>query len=129
METNDYSAAASGGLMAMLGAFALVYLAILVVMIISGWKIFTKAGKPGWAVIVPIYNIIVFLEIVNKPVWWIILLFIPIVNFIILIILTHRLSLSFGQGVGFTILLLLVGIIGYPVLAFGDYKYVGPLKD
>lgn len=129
METSDYSAAGSGGIMALLGAFALVYLAIIVVMIISFWKIFTKAGKPGWAAIVPIYNIVVFLEIVNKPVWWIILLFIPIVNFVILIILTHRLSLSFGQGVGFTILLLLVGIIGYPVLAFGDYKYVGPLKD
>jgi hypothetical protein len=43
--------------------------------------------------------------------------------------LTHRLSLSFGQGVGFTILLVLVGFIGYPVLAFGDYKYIGPLKD
>lgn len=127
METTDY--AENTGLMAFFGAFALVYLAFLVLMIVSFWKIFTKAGKPGWAAIVPIYNLIVWLEIVNKPIWWIILLFIPIVNFIILIILVHRLSLSFGQGVGFTILLLLVGFIGFPVLAFGDYKYVGPLKD
>ena len=127
METSDYSG--GGGMMAMLGAFAFIYLAILVLMIVSFWKIFTKAGKPGWAAIIPIYNCIVFLEIVNKPIWWIILILIPIVNIIILIILIHRLSLSFGQGVGFTILLILLGIVGYPLLAFGDYKYVGPLKD
>ena len=126
MENSDM---ASGGIMAMLGAFAIVYCAIIVLMIVSFWKIFTKAGKPGWAAIIPIYNLIVWLEIVNKPVWWIILLLIPLVNLVILIILVHRLSLSFGQGVGFTILLIVLGIIGYPLLAFGDYKYVGPLKD
>ncbi|MGC4022513.1 MAG: DUF5684 domain-containing protein [Cyclobacteriaceae bacterium] len=127
MEDMDYSG--GGGLMAMLGAFAFIYLAVLVLIIVSMWKIFTKAGKPGWAAIIPIYNLIVWLEIVNKPVWWIVLLLIPIVNLIILIILIHRLSLSFGQGVGFTLLLLFVGIVGYPLLAFGNYKYVGPLKD
>jgi hypothetical protein len=126
MENSDL---ASEGIFAVLGAFVIVYLVILVLMVVSFWKIFEKAGKPGWAAIVPIYNLIVFLEIVNKPVWWLVLLLIPIVNIVILIMLTHRLSLSFGQGVGFTILLIFVGIIGYPVLAFGDYKYVGPLKD
>ncbi len=98
-------------------------LALVVFMIICQWKIFVKAGKPGWACIVPIYNIIVLLEIVNKPGWWFILMLIPIVNFIILIIIIHRLSLSFGQGAGFTIGLLLVGIIFYPMLAFGSYTY------
>jgi hypothetical protein len=126
MENSDL---ASEGIFAVLGAFVIVYLVILVLMVVSFWKIFEKAGKPGWAAIVPIYNLIVFLEIVNKPVWWLVLILIPIVNIVILIMLTHRLSLSFGQGVGFTILLIFVGIIGYPVLAFGDYKYVGPLKD
>jgi hypothetical protein len=127
METSDYSG--GGGLMAVMGAFAFIYIAILLIIVVSMWKIFVKAGKPGWAAIIPIYNIIVLLEIVNKPVWWIILLFIPIINIIFLIIIIHRLSLSFGQGVGFTILLIFLGIIGYPMLAFGDYKYVGPLKD
>ncbi|MBS1489552.1 MAG: signal peptidase I [Bacteroidetes bacterium] len=127
METTDYSG--GGGLFAALGIFAVIYLLILILMIVSMWKIFEKAGKPGWAAIVPIYNIIVLLEVVNKPIWWIILLLIPIVNFIIVIILIHRLSLSFGQGVGFTVLLIILGIIGFPMLAFGDYKYVGPLKD
>ncbi|MBS1680817.1 MAG: signal peptidase I [Bacteroidetes bacterium] len=112
-----------------MGAFGFIWLIFAVLMIVSFWKIFSKAGKPGWAAIIPIYNLIVWLEIVNKPVWWIILLLIPIVNFVILIILVHRLSLSFGQGIGFTLLLIFVGIVGYPLLAFGDYKYVGPLKD
>jgi hypothetical protein len=127
METSDYSD--GGGLMASLGVFAFVYLAIFVLVLISFWKIFTKAGKPGWAAIIPIYNLVVWLEIINRPVWWIILLLIPFVNIIFAIIIVHRLSRSFGQGTGFTILLLLLGFIGYPLLAFGDYKYVGPLKD
>ena len=61
-------------------------LAVIILMIASMWKIFTKAGQPGWASIIPIYNIIVLLKIVNRPVWWIILLLIPIVNFITMII-------------------------------------------
>jgi hypothetical protein len=126
MENSD---GAADGIFAALGAFLVVYLIILVLMIVSLWKIFEKAGKPGWAAIIPIYNIIVLLEIVNKPVWWIVLLFIPLVNLVILIIVMHRLSLSFGQGAGFTVLLIFLGIVGYPLLAFGDYKYVGPLKD
>lgn len=126
MENSDVAA---DGIFAALGAFLVVYLIILVLMIVSLWKIFEKAGKPGWAAIIPIYNIIVLLEIVNKPVWWIVLLFIPLVNLVILIIVMHRLSLSFGQGAGFTVLLIFLGIVGYPLLAFGNYKYVGPLKD
>ena len=101
------------------------YLVIFLLLIVSMWKIFTKAGKPGWASIVPIYNLIVFLEIVGKPTWWIILLLIPVVNLVIAIILVHRLSLAFGHGIGMTLLLLFVGIIGYPVIAFGSSKYVG----
>ena len=90
----------SGGLMAAMGAFAFVYFIILVVIVAGLWKVFEKAGKPGWAAIIPIYNIIILLEIVGKPAWWIILMLIPFVNFIIAIILYHQLSLSFGQGVG-----------------------------
>jgi hypothetical protein len=123
METYDN---APSGMAAVGTGIMIFYLVILVVLIASLWKIFTKAGKPGWAAIIPIYNIIVLLEIVGKPAWWIILLLIPLVNIVIAIIVVHRLSLSFGQGVGMTILLLLLGIVGYPVLAFGSAKYVGP---
>jgi len=122
METYD---SPPSGMMAMGAGITIVYLAVLVVIIASMWKIYTKAGKPVWAAIIPIYNIIVLLEIVGKPAWWIILFLIPFVNLVIAIIVIHRLSLSFGQGVGMTILLLLLGIVGYPMLAFGSAKYVG----
>ena len=118
----EYYDGASG--MAAMGilTFSLV---IFVLMVASTWKIFTKAGKPGWAAIIPIYNFIVLLEIVGKPIWWILLLIIPLVNFIILIIVTHRLSLSFGQGLGTTILLIILPFIGYPMLGFGSATYTG----
>lgn len=103
-----------------------IYLAIIILMIASMWTIFSKAGKPGWAAIVPIYNFIVLLEIVGKPWWWLLLMLIPIVNLVILIIVYHNLSLSFVKGAGFTVGLILLGIIFLPILAFGDAKYVGP---
>ncbi len=123
METYD---SGSSGMAAMGTGIMIFYLVILVLVIASMWKIFTKAGKPGWAAIIPIYNCIVLLEIVGKPIWWILLLLIPFVNFIILIIITHRLSLSFGQGVGTTILLIILPFIGYPMLGFGSASYSGP---
>ncbi len=109
-----------------MGVIIVIYLAIIVLMIASMWTIFSKAGKPGWASIVPIYNLIVLLEIVGKPWWWLLLMLIPIVNIVILIIVWYNLSLSFGKSGGFTVGLILLGIIFLPILAFGDAKYVGP---
>ncbi len=91
--------------------------------IIGIWKIYGKAGKPGWASIVPIYNIIVFLEITNKPLWWILLFCIPILNLIPLIITTHRLALSFGKDAGYTVGLILLPIIFHPLLGFDKSVY------
>jgi len=105
----------------------ILYLAIVVLMIIAMWKIFTKAGKPGWAILIPIYNIIVMLEIVGKPTWWIIIiLLVPFVNIIFLIWVINLLSLSFGKEVGFTIGMLLLPFIFIPVLGFGSAEYKGP---
>ena len=101
----------------------IIYVAFMVVMLAAMWKIFTKAGKPGWAAIVPIYNIIVLLEIVCKPIWWFILLLIPFVNIIVLIIVLIELAKRFGKGVGFAIGMLILPFIFYPMLAFGDAKY------
>lgn len=124
---NNYdSSSAATGIMAFLGIMLIVGFVIMVIMIIAYWKIYTKADKPGWAAIIPIYNIIVLLEIVGKPVWWIILFIIPGVNLIFIIWTINLLSKSFGQSEGFTIGLLLLGIVFYPVLAFGKYKYIGP---
>ncbi|MCL4816967.1 MAG: hypothetical protein KJZ56_10035 [Flavobacteriales bacterium] len=101
-------------------------MAIIVLMIASMWKVFTKAGKPGWAAIVPIYNIIVLLQIVGRPTWWIILFLIPIVSLIIMIMVMIDVAKSFGKGGGFAAGLILLGIIFWPILAFGDAQYVGP---
>lgn len=104
----------------------IIYVAIIILMIAAMWKTFTKAGKPGWAAIIPIYNIVVLCEIVGKPAWWVILFLIPLVNFIIAIWITNLLSKSFGNGAGFTIGLIFLPIIFYPILGFGSSTYQGP---
>lgn len=108
------------------GFMMIVYLAVMVVMFAGMWKAFQKAGKPGWAAIIPIYNAIVLLEIAGKPLWWIILLLIPVVNIVIAIMVCHQVSLAFGQGGGMTALLILLPFIGWPMLGFGDAQYHGP---
>lgn len=109
-------------------AFMIMMFALIpmIIILIAMWKIYTKAGKPGWACIVPIYNIIVLLEIVGKPLWWIFLFIIPIVNIVVSIMVYHQLSLSFGKDVGFTVGLILLSIIFIPILGFGDAAYIGP---
>ena len=101
----------------------IVVVAIWVFIIAGVWKTFAKAGQPGWASIIPIYNIIVMLEIARRPIWWILLMFIPLVNFIILIIIMIEIAKNFGKGAGFGIGLALLGFIFYPILGFGDARY------
>ena len=104
----------------------LIGLAFFVLMIASAWKVFTKAGQPGWAAIIPIYNFIVLCKICGKPWWWIIGMLIPFVNFIVLILLSVSLAKVFGKGTGFAVGLILLGFIFYPILAFGDATYTAP---
>jgi hypothetical protein len=103
-----------------------VYLLIIVVCIAAMWRVFTKAGKPGWASIIPIYNFIVMLEIVGKPLWWFLLLLIPCVNIVFLIWTYNLLSKSFGKSEGFTVGLILLGPIFICILGFGNAVYLGP---
>jgi len=109
-----------------MGTLIVVYVALIVLMIASLWKIFTKAGKPGWACIIPIYNIIVLLEIVGKPWWWLLLMLIPFVGIVLGIWMLNLLSKSFGHEVGFTLGLLFLGFVFFPILGLGESKYVGP---
>ena len=104
----------------------LIGLAFIVLIVASVWKIFTKAGQPGWAAIIPIYNVIILLKIIGKPWWWIIGFIIPFVNFIVAILMAVGLAKVFGKGVGFAIGLILLGFIFYPILAFGDATYTAP---
>jgi hypothetical protein len=118
----DTSANSSSGLI-----LTVVYLAVLVLMIAAQWVVFSKAGKPGWAAIIPFYNILVELEIVGRPWWWLLLIvFVPIVNVVLAVMLINDLSKSFGHGVGYTLGLLFLPFIFLPMLAFGGSTYVGP---
>ncbi len=101
-------------------------LLIALFLIVAMWKVFTKAGQPGWASIIPIYNLYIWCKIVGRPWWWILLMLIPFVNFIILIILCIDTAKSFGKGAGFGIGLALLGIIFWPILGFGSAQYQGP---
>jgi uncharacterized membrane protein YtjA (UPF0391 family) len=117
-------AGAAGGIAALL--FNCFVLLLVVFMIAGMWKVFTKAGKPGWAAIIPIYNYIVLLEIVGRPSGWIILLLIPCVNFVIAIIVCIDLAKSFGKDALYGVGLALLGIIFFPILGFGSATYRGP---
>jgi hypothetical protein len=104
----------------------IVYLAIVLITIIGLWKTFTKAAEPGWASIIPIYNVIVLLKIAGKPLWWIILFFIPLANLVVGILASIGVAEKFGKGSGFGIGLAFLPFIFYPVLGFGSATYVGP---
>jgi Family of unknown function (DUF5684) len=109
------------------GAMLLVWLAILLVTIIGGWKTFEKAGQPGWAIFIPIYNVYILLKIAGRPGWWLLLLLIPLVNLAIAFIVAIDVAKSFGEGAVFGILLLAIfSPIGYLMLGFGNYRYLGP---
>jgi hypothetical protein len=106
--------------------FVLFCLLIGVVTIAALWKVFTNAGQPGWASKVPIYNLIVLLNIVGKPLWWIILLMIPLVNIYAIFSIAISLAKSFEKSTGFGIGLVLPSVIFYPILGFGSARYIGP---
>ena len=97
------------------------------VVLIAMWKIFSKAGKPGWAVLIPIYNLYVLLEIVGRPIWWLIMFLIPLVNVIFIFILWFDLAKAFGKGAGFALGLIFLNPIFILILGFGSAQYVGPV--
>ena len=124
---NNYGSEAGGLLAGGIGCvFFIIYFAIIVLFIASLWKIFVKANQPGWAAIIPIYNIYVLTQIVGRPAWWIVLFLIPCVNIVVGIMLALDLAKSFGKDIGFAIGMILLPIIFYPMLGFGKATYVGP---
>jgi hypothetical protein len=103
----------------------LIELAILFAVFAGIWKTFIKAGQPGWASIIPLYNLYILLKIVNKPGWWLLLFFVPLVNIVIAIIVALEVAKAFGKSSGFGIGLALLGPIFYMILGFGDARYQG----
>ncbi|MBF9018015.1 MULTISPECIES: DUF5684 domain-containing protein [unclassified Oceanispirochaeta] len=98
---------------------------VTIILVVANWKIFTKAGKPGWAILVPIYNIIVMVQIIQRPMWWVIMLFIPLVNVVFAIMIIYNLCLKFGQPGWHVVPALLLSFIYYPYLAFSNASYQG----
>ena len=116
---SDDGAAAGGGVGSIVGL-------LVAVLVIAGmWKVFTKAGKPGWAAIIPIYNMITLLQIAGKPVWWFLLFFIPIVNIVLAVMVMIGIAKAFGKGTGFALGLLFLSPIFIPILGFSDAQYTG----
>ncbi len=119
-ETYTVTTSEAGGM----GLFGmLIYIAFIVFSIIVMWKVFVKAGQPGWGCIIPIYNIYLMMKIAGRPGWWLLLFFIPIVNLIICIIVMIDIAKNFGKGTGFGIGLVFLNIIFFAILAFGDAEY------
>ena len=104
----------------------LIQVVIAIVSIVSLWKVFVKAGLPGWGAVVPFYNLYLLLKIAGKPGWWLILFFVPIVNLVIAFLAMLALAKAFGKGTGFAVGLYFLGFIFFPMLAFDDSAYSPP---
>ncbi|MCG1003534.1 MULTISPECIES: DUF5684 domain-containing protein [Halobacterium] len=109
------------------GLFALLFALVVLVAVVGGtWMTFSKAGEPGWAAIIPIYNLYVMLKIGGNEWWWLLLFLVPIVNIFVAVKMFVDIARSFGFGVLFGIGLWLLPVVFFPVLGFGDYEYHGP---
>jgi len=110
----------------MIGAFgvlALIFLAVMVLMTIAQWKVFEKAGHPGWACLIPVYNMVVLLRIAGRPEWWLLLMFVPLVNIGVGVLISLDLARRFGREEVFAVGLVLLPFVFYPILGFGDSAY------
>lgn len=103
----------------------IIYLAVVVLMIVGMWKMFEKAGRPGWASLIPFYNSYVACEIARLPILWFILLFIPIVSIVAWIMICMKVAENFGKTGGYGIGLALLGFVFFPMLGFSDAQYQG----
>ena len=103
--------------------YAVLGVAVVLMMIASMWKVFTKAGQPGWAVLVPVYNLVILLKIAKKPSWWLVLFMIPGANFYAMVMVAFAVAKSFGKGTGFGLGMLFLSFVFYPILGFGDAQY------
>ncbi len=103
--------------------FLILYLAVLVLMAAGAWKMFEKANQPGWGVLIPVYNLVLLLRVGGKPLWWLILMIIPIVSIIPMILIPMAIARNFGKGGGYAIGLIFLPFIFYPMLGFGSAEY------
>ena len=101
----------------------MVELVLLAVVMVGLWKLFEKSGKPGWAAIIPIYNTCMLIDIAGKPIWWILLMFIPFVNLVVGILVMIGLAQNFGRGTGTVLGLIFLPMLFLLILGFGSAEY------
>jgi hypothetical protein len=118
METETTMCVAAGGCFVLL-----IEIALLALIIIGLWKLFSKAGKPGWASVIPVYNTCMLIDIAGKPIWWFLLLLIPVVNIVIGVLVMIGLAKNFGRGAGTVIGLIFLPMIFLLILGFGSARY------
>ena len=102
---------------------ACISLAFTATVAIGRWKVFEKAGQPGWGAIIPVYNLFLLLRVARRPWWWLFLYAIPVANLIPLIFVPLAVARNFGKSGLFGVGLMILGFIFYPVLGFGDAQY------
>jgi hypothetical protein len=102
--------------------------AIAVFEIAAIWVLFTKGGQPGWGALIPIFNLYLWLQMANRPAWWLLLYLIPLVNVVIAVIVHLDVAKAFGKSTAFGVLFILFGFIVTPILAFGPSVYTRPLR-
>ncbi len=116
-------AGAFAGLAAFGVAFWIICMAIVVVQIVAMWKLFKKAGRPGWASIIPVYNYIVLIQVAEAPMWYLALVF--LVAPVGLLMTYIKVAEKFGKSAGFGVLIWFFPFVGLPILAFGKSQYLG----
>ena len=122
--SDNFDALLAGGSVIAVIIYFIIMMALCVLVYVSLWKVFVKAGKPGWAALIPIYNFWVLYEIsFNNNIMWFIFLFIPGLNIVSFIASLIALCKVFNKGVGFIILTILLSGLTVPVLAFGKAEY------
>jgi hypothetical protein len=103
--------------------FFLFFIVVVVLYIAAYWRVYTKAGEPGWGSLIPIYNLYLLCKIAGRPGWWLLLYFIPFVNIGISLIVSLDLAKAFSKSSGFGVGLWLLSFIFYPILGFGSAQY------
>ncbi len=108
-----------------LDALSIIEILCLALVFTGYWRIYEKAGKPGWAAVVPVYNVVVLLQIVEKPLWWAVFFFIPLINIVFSLIVHVELAERFGKGPLFGLGMTFFPVIFVPILGFGEAQYTG----
>ena len=99
---------------------SLLILAFVLLVIISMWRVYERAGEPGWAVLIPFYNMYVLTKVAGLSGWWVVAMFIPLINIIALFVVSIGVARRFDRGAGFGVGLALLPMIFYPILAWGE---------